>query len=251
MRTLLTLLNRELRSYFYQPIAYVVMFFLLMVIGFNFYLGVLLLNGQPAEVSIIELAFNMVPFWIVFILTFPLITMRSFSEEYRLGTIETLTTAPVTDWQVVLSKYLGALLFYVILWSPTLVHFAIFQGMTEKAAANAIGAYWGTYLLLFLMGMFFTAIGCCASSFVKEDINAAIISACTIFVWFFLPFLPEIMRSTDENLQEFFRYLSAAEHMREFSKGMIDSRQIVFYLSATALLLAITFLSFQRRKWKA
>jgi ABC-2 type transport system permease protein len=59
------------------------------------------------------------------------------------------------------------------------------------------------------------------------------------------------MRSTDEDLQEFFRYLSAAEHMREFSKGMIDSRQIVFYVSATALLLAITFLSFQRRKWKA
>jgi ABC-2 type transport system permease protein len=251
MRTLLTLLNRELRSYFYQPIAYVVMFFLLMVIGFNFYLGVLLLNQQPAEVSVVELSFNMVPFWIVFILTFPLITMRSFSEEYRLGTIETLTTAPVTDWQVVLSKYLGALIFYVLLWAPTLIHFAIFQWITDKSAANAVGAYGGTYLLLFLMGMFFTAIGCCASSMVKEDINAAIISACTIFVWFFIPFLPEIMRSTREDVNEFFRYLSAAEHMREFAKGIIDTRPIVFYTSATALLLAITFLSFQRRKWKA
>lgn len=251
MRTLLTLLNREIRSYFYQPIAYVVMFFLLMVIGFNFYLGVLLLNQQPAEVSVVELSFNMVPFWIVFILTFPLITMRSFSEEYRLGTIETLTTAPVTDWQVVLSKYFGALIFYVLLWAPTLIHFAIFQWITDKSAANAVGAYWGTYLLLFLMGMFFTAIGCCASSMVKEDINAAIISACTIFVWFFLPFLPEIMRSTREDVNEFFRYLSAAEHMREFAKGIIDTRPIVFYVSATAMLLAITFLSFQRRKWKA
>jgi len=222
-----------------------------MVIGFNFYLGVLLLNQQPAEVSVVELSFNMVPFWIVFILTFPLITMRSFSEEYRLGTIETLTTAPVTDWQVVLSKYFGALIFYVLLWAPTLIHFAIFQWVTDKSAANAVGAYGGTYLLLFLMGMFFTAIGCCASSMVKEDINAAIISACTIFVWFFLPFLPEIMRSTREDVNEFFRYLSAAEHMREFAKGIIDTRQIVFYLSATALLLAITFLSFQRRKWKA
>ncbi|HET6410048.1 MAG TPA: ABC transporter permease subunit [Chthoniobacteraceae bacterium] len=252
MRTLLTLLNREIRSYFYQPIAYVVMFFLLMVIGFNFYLGVLLLNQQPSEVTIIELAFNMVPFWIVFILTFPLITMRSFSEEYRLGTIETLTTAPVTDWQVVLSKYLGALIFYVLLWAPTLIHFAIFESITDKTAANAIGAYWGTYLLLFMMGMFFTGIGCFASSLVKEDINAAIISACTIFVWFFIPFLPEIMRTTEQSgWHEFFGYLSAAEHMREFSKGIIDSRQIVFYVSATALLLAMTLLSFQRRKWKA
>lgn len=251
MRTLLTLLNREIRSYFYQPIAYVVMFFLLMVIGFNFYLAVLMLNQQPTEVSVIEVSFNMVPFWIVFILTFPLITMRCFSEEYRLGTIETLTTAPVTDWQVVLSKYLGALLFYVLLWAPTLIHFAIFQWLTDKTAANAIGAYGGTYLLLFLMGMFFTAIGCCASSLVKEDINAAIISACTIFVWFFLPFLPEILRSTREDVNEFFRYFSSAQHMQEFAKGIIDTRPIVLYVSATAFLLAITFLSFQRRKWKA
>ena len=82
MRTLLTLLNREIRSYFYQPIAYVVMFFLLLVAGFNFWIGVLLMNGQPTETTIIELAFNTVPFWIVFILSFPLITMRTYSEEY-------------------------------------------------------------------------------------------------------------------------------------------------------------------------
>jgi len=86
---------------------------------------------------------------------------------------------------------------------------------------------------------------------VKEDINAAIISACTIFVWFFMPFLPEITRSTREDVIELFRYVSAAEHMREFAKGIIDSRPIVFYVSATAFLLAVTFLSFQRRKWKA
>jgi ABC-2 type transport system permease protein len=251
MRTLLTLLNREIRSYFYQPIAYVVMFFLLMVIGFNFYIGVLLLNQQPMEFSVVELSFNTIPFWIVFILTFPLITMRVFSEEFRQGTIETLTTAPVTDWQVVLAKYLGALLFYVILWAPTLIHFAIFQWITDKSAANAVGAYGGTYLLLLMMGMFFTAIGCLASSLVKEQINAAIISACTIFVWFFIPFLPEIKRTTREDVLEFFRYFSAAEHMKEFSKGIIDSRQIVFYVTATAFLLALTFLSFQRRKWKA
>src|SRR4029450_11313515 len=94
MRTLLTLLNREIRSFFYQPIAYVVMFFLLLVAGFNFFLSVLLLIGQPREITVVELAFNMVPFWIVFILTFPLITMRSYAEEFRQGTFETLTTAP-------------------------------------------------------------------------------------------------------------------------------------------------------------
>lgn len=251
MRAFFTLLNREIRSYFYQPIAYVVMFFLLMVAGFNFWYSVLLLNGVPAEYTVLELAFNMVPFWIVFILTFPLITMRVFSEEYRMGTIETLTTAPVHDWQVVLAKYFGSLLFFVVLWAPTFVHFAIFQWVTERAAANAIGGYGGTYLLLLLMGMFFTALGCFASSLVKEQINAAIISACAIFVWFFLPFAPQLIRTTRPDVLEFFRYFSAADHMQEFAKGMIDSRPIVWYLSATAFLLVLTFHSFQRRKWKA
>jgi ABC-2 type transport system permease protein len=251
MRTFLTLLNREIRSFFYQPIAYVVMFFLLIVAGFNFYLGVLVLNGQPNEVTVVELAFNMVPFWIVFILTFPLITMRAFSEEYRQGTIETLTTAPVTDWQVVLSKFFGALVFYCLLWAPTLFHFAAFKWVAQQDAANAAGAYGGTYLLLLLMGMFFTALGCFASSLVKEQINAAVITACVIFVWFFIPFLPEIMRVTRPDVLDFFKYFSAAEHMRDFSKGLIDSRQIIWYTSATITLLIFTLFSFQRRKWKA
>jgi ABC-2 type transport system permease protein len=251
MRTFLTLLNREIRSYFYQPIAYVVMFFLLLVAGFNFFLSVLLLIGQPSEITVVELAFNMVPFWIVFILTFPLITMRSYAEEFRQGTFETLTTAPVTDWQVVLSKFFGALSFYCLLWAPTFIHFGIFKWIAKADAANANGAYMGVYLLLLLMGMFFTSYGCLASSLVKDQINAAVICACGVFIWFFLPFLPEIMRVTKPETLEFFRYFSAAEHMREFAKGVIDSRQVVWYLSATVLMLFFNFIVFQRRKWKA
>jgi ABC-2 type transport system permease protein len=252
MRTLLTLLNRELRSYFYQPIAYVVMFFLLLVAGFNFWIGVQLMTGQPSEFTVVELAFNMVPFWIVFILSFPLLTMRTYSEEYRQGTFETLTTAPVTDWQVVLSKFLGALGFYCVLWAPTFIHFAIFQAVAgQEQAAVASGAYIGAYLLLLLMGMFFIALGCLASSLVKDQVNAAVICMCAILIWFFLPFVPEIMRVTRPDVLEFFKYFSAAEHMRDFAKGLIDSRQIVWYLSATVLLLVMNFLVFQRRKWKA
>ena len=71
------------------------------------------------------------------------------------------------------------------------------------------------------------------------------------YIWFFLPFLPEIMRVTDPNTLEVFKYFSAAEHMREFAKGVIDSRQVVWYLTATLLMLFLTFVVFQRRKWKA
>jgi ABC-type transport system involved in multi-copper enzyme maturation permease subunit len=125
----------------------------------------------------------------------------------------------VTDWQVVLSKFFGALSFYCLLWAPTFIHFGIFKWIAKADAANANGAYMGVYLLLLLMGMFFTAYGCLASSLVKDQINAAVICACGVFIWFFLPFLPEIMRITKPETLEFFRYFSAAEHMREFAEG--------------------------------
>jgi ABC-2 type transport system permease protein len=101
------------------------------------------------------------------------------------------------------------------------------------------------------MGMLFTSLGCLASSLVKDQVSAAVICVSTTFVYFFLPFLPDVMRITDPDKVEIFKYFSAAEHMREFSKGMIDSRQIVWYVSATLALLFLNFLVFQRRKWEA
>src|SRR5918998_1410387 len=106
MRKFFTLLSREVRSYFYSPIAYIVLVFFL------------------------------------------LLTMRLFAEEFKLGTIEPLMTAPVRDWQVVLSKFFGALVFYLVLWIPTLLYFLLFQVVTKQPAAHSTGAYLGSYLML-------------------------------------------------------------------------------------------------------
>src|SRR5437879_9289464 len=126
MRKFYTLLSREVRSYFYSPIAYIVLVFFLLVSGVDFYLQISFMNQRPLTYSIQEAFFNSIFFWFAFVLIFPLITMRLFAEEFKLGTIEPLTTAPVRDWQVVLSKFLGALVFYVILWIPPLLYFWIF-----------------------------------------------------------------------------------------------------------------------------
>src|SRR5882724_8584072 len=155
MRKFYTLLSREVRSYFYSPIAYVVLVFFLLVAGADFYFQLSFMNQRPVTYSVQEAFFNSVFFWFAFVLIFPLITMRLFAEEFKLGTIEPLMTAPVRDSQVVLAKFFGALVFYLVLWIPTLLYFAIFLQVMHLSAANSVGAYLGSYLMLLLLGMFY------------------------------------------------------------------------------------------------
>jgi ABC-2 type transport system permease protein len=251
MKTFSTLLGREVKSFFYSPIAYVVLFFVLILTGWNFYAGISMLNRGPNEVTVVEAFFNTVIFWISFLLVFPLITMRTFSDEFRMGTIEPLMTAPVSEWQVVLAKFFGVLIFYVTLWAPSFTYFAAFQMITKQEAAIAPGAYYGSYVLLLVMGMFNISIGCFASALTKEQINAAIISFSAITLCFFAGLLSIIANITDPRMKDINSYISAVEHMGDFSKGMIDSRPIIWYLSMTVLMLIATFQVFQYRKWKA
>src|SRR2546427_5824018 len=155
MRKFYTLLVREVRSYFHSPIAYVVLVFFLLVSGVDFYFQVSFMNQRPASYSVQEAFFNSVFFWFAFVLIFPLITMRLFAEEFKLGTIEPLMTAPVRDLQVVLAKFFGALVFYLVLWVPTILYFLIFQYITGQTAAGFTRAHFGCYLLLLLLGMFY------------------------------------------------------------------------------------------------
>src|SRR5437588_12794902 len=147
----------------------------------------------PFSYSVQEVFFNSVFFWFAFVLIFPLITMRLFAEEFKLGTIEPLMTAPVRDSQVVLAKFFGALVFYVVLWLPTLLYFAIFQKITHQAAANSTGAYWGSYLMMLLLGMFYLSIGCLASVVTKNQMVAAVISFSAITLLFFLGLIQFIL----------------------------------------------------------
>src|SRR5438445_10449756 len=135
MRKFYTLLVREVRSYFHSPIAYVVLVFFLLVSGVDFYFQVSFMNQRPASYSVQEAFFNSVFFWFAFVLIFPLITMRLFADEFKLGTIEPLTTAPVRDWQAVLSKFFGALVFYLIVWIPTILYFWILLRVSIQPAA--------------------------------------------------------------------------------------------------------------------
>ena len=250
MRNFFILLDREVKSYFYSPIAYIVLFFFLIVTGFNFYISVSLLNRGPSEVTVVEAFFNTVPFWIAYLLVFPLITMRSFAEEFKMGTIETLMTAPVRDWEVVLAKFFGTVVFYIILWLPSALYFVIFEWITKTQAAHALGAYVGSYLLLLLMGMFYLSIGCLASVLTGNQIIAAVISFCIITFLLFAGLLSFIVLSMTPVLRDAVGYFSAIEHMGTFSKGVIDSRPIAYYITMTIFMLVLTHQAFQFRRWK-
>jgi len=250
MRKFYTLLVREVRSYFHSPIAYVVLVFFLLVAGVDFYFQVSFMNQRPASYSVQEAFFNSVFFWFAFVLIFPLITMRLFAEEFKLGTIEPLMTVPVRDLQVVLAKFVGALVFYIVLWVPTLLYFALFQKITHEPAANSTGAYWGSYLMLLLLGMFYLSVGCLASVMTKNQIVAAIISFSAITLLFFLGLIQFILLDVSSGMRDALGYFSAIEHMGTYSRGIIDTRPVVLYLSMTALMLALTYQAFQSRKWR-
>src|SRR5213596_1501683 len=250
MRKFYTLLVREVRGYFHSPIAYVVLVFFLLVSGVDFYFQVSFMNQRPASYSVQEAFFNSVFFWFAFVLIFPLITMRLFAEEFKLGTIEPLMTARVRDWQVVLSKFFGALIFYLILWVPPAFYFIIFQQITGQAAAHSAGAYSGSYLMLLLLGMFYLSIGCLASVLTRNQIIAAIISFCAITLLFFLGLVQFILLDVSAGARQLLGYFSAIEQMGTLSRGIIDTRPVVLYVSMTIVVLMLTYQAFQSRKWR-
>lgn len=250
MRRFLILWGREVAAFFRSPLAYVVLCFYLVLTGFNFHAGVSALNMQTTSVTVVEAFFNTVYFWFPFVLVFPLITMRLFSEEYKMGTIEPLMTAPVRDLQVVLAKYFGALFFYIILWAPSLLYFVVFQWQTRFQAAEAAGAYLGAYTMLLLIGMFYLAIGCLASALTRNQIIAAVISFVAISAMFFIGLATYFMLTVSPLLRDLTAYFSAIEHMMEYSRGLFDTRPLVWYSSMTVFVLYLTFQVFQSRKWR-
>ena len=251
MRRLFILLHRELSAFYYSPIAYILLFLFLILNGLSFWFAIAILNRAPSENTVVQVFFNSVFFWIAYLLVFPVITMRLFAEEFKMGTIETLMTAPVRDWEVVLSKFLASLIFYFSLWLPSLFYFLVFGWLGNRTAIGSGGQVLAPYLLLLVMGMFNVALGCLASSMTSNQIVAAMISLVLTIGYFFVTLINYVVNSSSPILREMTAYVAQLDHMDSFSRGVIDSRVLVFYPSMTLLLLAITFQIFQYRRWRA
>ena len=248
MHTLVALTIREWKAFWCSPIAYVVGAVFLLLQGVVFWLLVAVLNDPRVDPSLTMAEFffgGTFFFWFSVMIVAPLLTMRAFSEEKRTGTIELLLTAPVTDAQVVIAKFLGAWLAYIVLWSATVVFFFVLRGFTTFDWGPVITGYLGTWLL----GAVLLAVGILSSSLTRNQVIAAILSFVIIILFFSIGILDVFIRDPDAS--NMIRYLSLMEHLRDFSKGIIDTRPLIFYLSLTTICLFLTGRVIGSPRWRS
>ncbi|TLD68844.1 hypothetical protein FEM03_20425 [Phragmitibacter flavus] len=251
MSVLFTLFFKELRSFFYSPVAYVVLAMVAAINGFSFRGAIAALESGPQQGSLITFTFTSPWFWWSYFFVFPLLTMRLFAEERKLGTWETLFTAPVRTWQVVMGKYLAAVFFYCLLWIPSVLNFFVFQWMTAGAADIPAGALYTTYLLLFFMGLFNLAVGCFTSSLTSNQIVAAVLSFTFSLLHFVVGiFVLYLGRRVPDAFIDLVHYIATKEHIEVFTSGLLDTRPLVYYSSLAFLFLALTHYVLEFRRWR-
>ncbi len=245
MKHFLHLLKHEIRTLFIAPATYTAAVLFLLLMGYIYYLILDKYSHAPQHIPPLQLYFNL--FWIpVFFIT-PLLTMRSFAEERRLGTLETLMTTPVSAAEVVISKYTAAYAFYCALWTlslgfPLLTVWAVGRPeVTECLLAPGVLA--GGCLFVGLSGLFFIAVGIFSSSLTRSQLVAGMLCFCLLFV--FIAGLPALKEQTAETRlwwHGVLDYLQIFRHLEDFSRGVVDSRPVIYYLSNTALVLGLSTL---------
>jgi len=255
--------KKEMRAYFLSPTAYIVMAIFLFVSGWlfdarlNWYsMYAMRAMQQPgADMNLTEFItrplFNNLCF--LFLIVLPIVTMRTFAEEKRQGTLELLFTYPLTEWQMILGKFLGALTVPGIIMILTSSYFVLLHKLTSAGAAPgaASGVEWPTiitgYLGLLLMTAAFLSLGLWASSLTEHQVVAFIITFGTLlFLW--------IVSWGQQMIQgpagEIFQSLSIQEHFDNFSKGVILTTDVLYYVCFTLFFLFLTSQNLEARKWR-
>jgi len=248
MQNLLALTSRELKAFWYSPMAYAVGALFLLLQGLVFWLLIAVLNDPRVDPSLTMAQFffgGTFFFWFSILVVAPLLTMRTFSEEKRTGTIELLLTAPVTDAQVVLAKFLGAWVAYILLWGCTVVFFLLLRSFSAFDWAPVLTGYLGTWLL----GGVLLSLGILASSLTRNQVIAALLSFVTILLLFSVGVLDVFIR--DPEASKMIQYLSLIDHFRSFAKGILDTRPMVFYLSLTAIALFLASRVIGSPRWRS
>jgi ABC-2 type transport system permease protein len=228
--------NREFKAYFNSPVAYFVISIFLIMVGILFFIPFF----SQDRVSMRSF-FSLVPFLLVFFV--PAITMRLIAEERRSGTIEMLITMPVRDVDVILGKFFAALLLLVVALVLTLPYAITISNFGNLDWGPVLGGYFG----LLLMGAACLSLGLLASSWTENQIIAFVVG---LFLSMFFLMLDQFMIFLPSGMVGLFEYLSFGAHFRNAARGIIDSRDVVFFLSFIVGCLFFAFRSLESRRWR-
>jgi ABC-2 type transport system permease protein len=259
LRIILAIIKKELKAYFSSPIAYVIMTVFLFIIGFYFFALIqrfsemtwaMRAQQQYQQFGMQNLNINeevVRPFFSI-ILTLslfimPILTMRLFSEEMETGTLELLLTSPVTEIQLIGGKYLASVIFYLFMILFTVPHMLILFNLTKPDIGTVLSGYGG----LILVGLTFLAIGLFLSSLTKNQIVAAVLSFGVLLL---LGIVSWASNFSDPTTGKVLSYLSIFAHFEDFSKGVFDTKHLIYYLSFSFGGLFLTYTSLDSLKWR-
>jgi ABC-2 type transport system permease protein len=253
MRNIAAIAQREVTAYFASPIAYVLIGFFALLFGWFFYVPLAFFIQQSSQMGMnptqalninqMLVGPTLMNTTVIMLFLFPLITMRTYAEEKRSGTIELLLTSPITDVEIIIGKFLGAMLLYAAMLAVTMLHMAIlfiFGDPEWKPIATG-------YLGLLLMGGCFLSLGLFISSLTKNQIVAAM---ATFAVFLMLWVINWISTFVGPTTQTVLQYLSLTEHFDDFAKGIIDTKHVIYYLSFMAFGLFLTAKSVDSERWR-
>ncbi len=253
MRNVLAIAGKEVRAYFSSPIAYVIVGLFALIFGYFYWMfltyfvraGLQMTPAGPQSLNLNEhlirpLLSNVT---VVVLFVMPMITMRTYSEEKRSGTIELLLTSPLTDWQIILGKFLGALSLYGVMLLITFVHMAFLFVYGSPEWKPLLTAYLG----LALLGGSFISLGLLISSLTKNQIVAAMMTFAVFLLFWVIGWAGQ---SASGWVADAVAYLSIIDHFDDFAKGVIDTKHVIYYVSFIAFGLYLTAKSVDMERWR-
>jgi ABC-2 type transport system permease protein len=253
VRNILAIAGKELRGYFASPIAYIVIGFFALLYGWFFYVPLQFFNRQSMQMAMggggtlninqMLIAPVLANATVVILFVMPMITMRTYAEEKRSGTIELLLTSPITDTQIILGKFFGAMGLFLAMLAVTLIHMGIlfiYGNPDWKPVATA-------YLGLILMGGCFLSIGLLISSLTKNQIVAGMVTFAVFLMLWVINWISSFVGPT---AQAVLTHLSITDHFDDFSKGVIDTKHLIYYVSFISFGLFLTAKAVDSERWR-
>ena len=255
MRNVLAIAHKELKSYFASPIGYIAIGFWALLYGF-FFVSILQYflrtsmqmsqfgaAPQPINVNQVLIRPLLQNVTVMMLFVMPMVTMRTYSEEKRSGTIELLLTSPVTDWQIIFGKFLGAMTLYAIMLAVTTIQIGLLFVYGQPEWKPILTGYLG----LLLLGGCFLSVGLLISSLTNNQIVAGMVTFAVVLLLWIITWIGSFSGPTVDKLTQ---YLSIIDHLDDFNKGVVDTTHVIYYLSFITFGLFLTSKAVESERWR-